>query len=146
MKAILKIFPVICDVPPYHVPKEKQIVVSKQFQDFYRLYRVTKSWRPYRFYDLESIKPSEFRSYDKILSVPIEELFQIGCEYWYRYPFPIDRGSVLRQVPLTPDDWEYAITKIGEEVEIEIYEHKEIEDDAMDGIWNYPICKIINKK
>lgn len=135
MKAILKIFPVICDVPPYHVPKEKQLVVSKQFQEQYRLYRVSKSWRPYRFYDLESVKPSEFRSYDKILSVPIEELFQIGCEC-------ID-GQIIT---LSPDDWEYALEKIGKEfVEIEVSKYKEIEDNATDGIWNYYMCKIVKK-
>jgi hypothetical protein len=133
MKATLKIIPVICDVPPYHTPKEKQLVLSKQFQNEYRIYRVTKSWRPYRFFDLESVKPSEFRAYDKILSAPIDELFQIGCEC-------VD-GHTL---PLSPDDWEYALEKIGKEiVEIEIKEHKDIEDDVMDGIWNYPICKII---
>lgn len=114
---------------------ENQIIVSKQLRNEYRAYRITKVWKPYHFYDLESLTPSEFNSYDKISSVHIEEMCMIGCEYM--------GGWGIFKMDLLLDDYEYALTQIGKEVEIEIKSFAVIEKNNKYTSWNYPICKII---
>lgn len=139
MKATLKILSLEdCQknhIPPFHTPKENQIVLCKQFQDKYRIYKITKCYNRYRCFDIEVLSHNEFHTYNTILSTPIAELHKIFCEY--------TDGGKLFKMPLSPDDYEYGLSKIEQKVEIDFKFHKDLEDDIMDGIWNYPICKII---
>jgi len=146
MKALLKILSIndchINLIPPFHTPKKDQIVLCKQFQEDFQIYKIVKVWTGH-FFDLEVLSSNEFRTYNTILSVPFSELHQIFCEY-------VD-GKTLFKIPLCPEDYEYGLSKIGQdfllikmesEVEIEFKFHKDLEDDIMDGIWNYPMGKI----
>jgi len=100
MKAIIKLESV------KRAPKEGEIVICKQFQESYRAYRVKKNWDNFHF-DLAAVTSHEFHSYDEIHSVPIELIYQVVCEaYGVTYSLRKDY------------DYEYAVKRIGEEVEV----------------------------
>src|SRR3990167_9185409 len=56
------------------------IVACKQFQDSYRAYRIVKAWN-LGYSDIEAITLNEFKTYTKINSTPLSELFQVVVEY-----------------------------------------------------------------